>query len=440
MTDTNLAIMNALRDFIDDVHEKKLFIENKNHFTVNESKLNFQRLISLILNLPKKSVSLEIEEFFQAIGKAKLSCTKSAFTQQRSKLSYEFFSVLSAKLLDENYLRNKKTMKRWKKFILCAVDGSTINMINKPDVKEFFGTLSNQHLEYPMARIMGIYDVLNNVTIACNLFPIAFTEKKIIKQWIEISQPDQLLLYDRAFPGFVTIFLHHQQETTIHYLMRAKESMNEEVRAFADSNSRDSILSFEADRNNVRDLYELGYKIKRGTMQKVRAIKVKLKSGEVEILLTNLFDRKEYPFRVFKDLYFKRWGIETNYNAQKNYLQIECFSGTKVNSILQDFYAAVFIGNLQSILANSCQKKTQDKTSHRKHKYKINRNIAIGLMKNRIPKLFLDHSPEKALREIIEQQMKFFEPIRPNRTNPRKRQSRKLSGKYLTELNYKRAL
>jgi len=431
--------MNELRQFVDKVHAEKMFIENKNHFTVNDSKLNFERLIALILNLPKKSISLEIENFFQAIGKVELSCTKSAFTQQRSKLSYEFFCGLIAKLLDENSLRNKK-MKRWKKFILCGVDGSIINMINKPDVKEFFGTQGNEHVEYPMARIMGIYDVLNNVTVACNLFPIMATEQTILKHWIEVTGPDKLLLYDRGFPGFANMFLHQQQETTIHYVMRAKHGMNEDVRKFVKSNVKDSILYFEANRGNVQDLYKLGYKITVGTKLKVRAIKVKLKGGEVEILLTNLVDRKEYPVKIFKDLYFKRWGIETNYNAQKNYLQIECFSGTKVNSILQDFYAAIFIGNLQSILATSCEKKVEQKTGHRKYKYKINKNVAIGLMKNKIPRLFLDRFPEKVLKEITEQQMKFFEPIRANRTNPRKSQVRKMRGKYQTELNYKRVL
>ena len=440
MTNTNLAIINSLRQFIDEVHENKMFIDNKNHFTVNDSKLNFRRLISLILNLPKKSISLEIEDFFQAIGKSELSCTKSAFTQQRSKLSHEFFCALTAKLLDENYFQNKKSMKRWKKFILCAVDGSTMSMIKKPDVRDFFGTQSNQHLEYPMGRIMGIYDVLNNVTIACNLFPVALTESTIIKHWIEVSQPDQLLLYDRGFPGFVNLFLHQQQETPRHYVMRSKQDMNENIREFVKSKPRDSILYFQADKENVQSLYKLGYKIKIGTKLKVRAIKVKLKGGEMEILLTNLFERKEYPLRIFKALYFKRWGIETNYSAQKNYLQIECFSGTKVNSILQDFYATVFIGNLQSILANSCQEKVEGKTRARKYKYKINRNMAIGIMKNKIPTLFLNPYPEIILLEITEQQMKFFEPIRPDRSNPRKWRSIKHHGKYLTQSNYKRVL
>lgn len=64
MTDSNLVILNLIRDFIENVHLKKMFIENKNHFTVDDSKLNFSRLVAFILNLPKKSVALELEEFF----------------------------------------------------------------------------------------------------------------------------------------------------------------------------------------------------------------------------------------------------------------------------------------------------------------------------------------------------------------------------------------
>ena len=82
----------------------------------------------------------------------------------------------------------------------------------------------------------------------------------------------------------------------------------------------------------------------------------------------------------------------------------------------------------------------EKKTCRRKFKYKMNRNMAIGIMKNRIPNLILNRFPEKTLKEITQLQMKFYEPIRPGRSFPRIRKSKKLSGKYQTELNYKRAL
>ena len=440
MTNTNIIILNTVRKYIQKIKEEKVFMKNKNHFTVDDSKLNFHRLVSLILNLPKRSLTIELEDFFNSIGKGELTCTKSAFTQQGSKLDYNFFASLSSQLVETYYAVNKKNIKRWNGFILCGVDGSTITLINKPDVVSYFGSQVNQHVGIPMARIMGVYDVLNNVSIVCNLFPIDVGEQTIVKHWTEAFQADHLFIYDRAFPGFVTMFLHHQQERTLHYVMRAKHGMNDLVREFANSKSKDTFLFFEADNNQVQELNTLGYKIKAGTRLKVRAIKVKLKSGEVEILLTNLFDKTEHPTSIFKALYFKRWGIETNYNTQKNYLQLECFSGTKVNSILQDFYATVIVGNLQSILSQSFEEKIFKETKHRKHVYQVNRNIAIGLMKNRIPRLFLDRGPERMLKELLQLQQRYYEPIRMGRSFVRKKMSRKLSGKYQTVTNYKRVL
>lgn len=440
MNDTNIMILNTLKEYIQKVKEEKLFMSNKNHFTVHDSKLNFERLVSLILNLPKKSLSIELVEFFNSIGKGELTCTKSAFTQQRSKLNYNFFASLSSKLVEIYYEQNKNKIKKWNGFILCGVDGSTITLINKPDVVNYFGTQTNQHVDIPMGRIMGIYDVLNNISIASNLFPIAISEQAVLKHWVVAFKADHLFIYDRGFPGFVNLFLHHQQEQTINYVMRCKLSMNPSVSEFVKSNAKSRILTFKSDKDHVQELKKLGYKVTPGTELKVRAVKVKLKNGETEVLLTNLFDKKKYPDSIFKDLYFKRWGIETNYNTQKNYLQLECFSGTKVNSILQDFYATVFVGNLQSILSQSFEEKITNETQHRKHHYKINRNVAIGLMKNRIPRLFLDRGPERMLKELLQLQARYYEPVRKGRSFERKRISRKLSGKYQTVTNYKRVL
>lgn len=69
--------------------------------------------------------------------------------------------------------------------------------------------------------------------------------------------------------------------------MRAKHGMNAKVREFVDSKAKDAFIYLEAERKPCSELYELGYKIKKGSTIKVRAIKVKLRGRE--ILLTNLF-------------------------------------------------------------------------------------------------------------------------------------------------------
>ncbi|WP_257791425.1 transposase [Methanosphaera sp. BMS] len=57
----------------------------------------------------------------------------------------------------------------------------------------------------------------------------------------------------------------------------------------------------------------------------------------METLATNLFD-KSMTIDDFKEIYNKRWTIETNYDKLKNKLETENFSGRRKIIIEQDFY------------------------------------------------------------------------------------------------------
>lgn len=48
----------------------------------------------------------------------------------------------------------------------------------------------------------------------------------------------------------------------------------------------------------------------------------------------------------FKELYFKRWGIEIKYDELKNRLEIENFTGATKIAIEQDFYASIYLSNM----------------------------------------------------------------------------------------------
>ena len=51
----------------------------------------------------------------------------------------------------------------------------------------------------------------------------------------------------------------------------------------------------------------------------LRIVKFELPSSEIETLLTNLFDIEESEF---KELYFKRWPVEVNFDIVKNKLEL----------------------------------------------------------------------------------------------------------------------
>ena len=114
-----------------------------------------------------------------------------------------------------------------------------------------------------------------------------------------------------------------------------------------------------------------------------------------EILATNLpFD--EYPPEILKELYRKRWKIETNFDRLKNIIHLENFSGYSEEIILQDFYANIFMFNFLMAMKLDADRKVKEKHKDKnlQHEYKTNLNVLYGLIKLDMPDL-LSHDPQK---------------------------------------------
>lgn len=142
--------------------------------------------------------------------------------------------------------------------------------------------------------------------------------------------------------------------------------------------------------------------------------------------MTSLLDSKKYSSKKFKELYFKRWGVETFYDELKNKLKVEHFSGYSNNTIQQDFNVAVFISNIQSLIVNDLEEEIQIETKNRKLKYKVNSNLSYGFLKDRI--IFLLEQSNNMEEELKLLFKKHLVPIRPHRNYERK------VGKYKTRL------
>ena len=102
----------------------------------------------------------------------------------------------------------------------------------------------------------------------------------------------------------------------------------------------------------------------------IRIVKIKLKTGEIELLATNL-NEKEFTKEELKELYNKRWTIETGYDKLKNIIQLEEFSGIRKEIIEQDFYAGVFIYNLATTIKFDIEKSNKHKIKNKDKKYRI---------------------------------------------------------------------
>ena len=417
MVEANLKIINELKLVLEEVSNnvelKSLFVDNPESFSRNR-KLTLEKIVGIIINMPKRSLSIEINDFFNLLNDSK-PATKGAFSLQRGKLLPVFFQVWNAWLVAYFYKHYGSDIKRWKGFILLAVDGSSVNLVEKKDVIDYFGTKTNQFGSTPMARIVQTYDVLNDITVMSVISPSTVSEKAIITSQLDRLYSDSITIFDRGFPGYEIMYLMQNQESSRHFVMRCKVDFNNEVRRFMRSKKTSIIIELTPTPLVVRELYKKGFIITKTTTIKVRMVKVKLSTGVTEVLLTNLYDEQEYTNEDLKFLYGLRWGIETSYGTQKNQLQLEQFSGHRVICIQQDFYASVFVSNLQSLISKQCDEYLKEININRKHNYKINLNVSWGALKNNIVHLFFIHEPKELLIKLQHLFERSTEPIRPNR-------------------------
>jgi hypothetical protein len=124
----------------------------------------------------------------------------------------------------------------------------------------------------------------------------------------------------------------------------------------------------------------------------VRLLKFTLSTGETEVLLTTLIDRRRYPRAEFEQVYHWRWS------------EVERFSGFSEISIKQDFYGVIFLATLESILTKSSQAELTIKDIKRQTKTlaQVNRAVSYVALVDRAAQLLADprSSPEETLEEL----------------------------------------
>jgi len=152
-------------------------------------------------------------------------------------------------------------------------------------------------------------------------------------------------------------------------------------------------------------------------------IKIILDSGEEEVLITNLTD-KRFGKNAFKKLYFMRWSIETKYDIVKNKLELENFNTRTIESIEQDFYATMLLANFASSCAIDVQEEINKECNNKGNKYqqKANMNELFGILKDRLVLALIQDTPAvqaEMIESILDEIRRHTTQVKPNRSTPR---------------------
>lgn len=305
MVQANLKILEDLGRFLHDVTTHGV---NRAFFTVRpqdftrERRLPMQSVIALLLNFCKRSLGVEIAEFFALFAPETVPPTHGAFCQQRSKLKAAFFQVWNHLLCESFYTHYAGAVKRWRGFLVVACDGSTLYLPEGKELKEHFGTQDNRYTEVPMARALQVYDVRNGLTLWAGLAGIRTSESTLLLENLGHLPLGSVVLLDRYFPSFALMHLLTQQGRGLHFVMRCKVGYCREVKAFVASGKSSKTVVLKATSQALETLHRLGYEIPKEASLQVRLVKVVLATGEVEVLLTDLLSEALYGVEDFKAL------------------------------------------------------------------------------------------------------------------------------------------
>jgi hypothetical protein len=402
-TTTTMSIVETSKNRVDDQKFLNIARQRPQDFT-RDRKMPFSRLILFMLNMVKSSIQTCLDRFLELIGQEDLHMTQQSFSEARQKIKWEAFQDLFITIVNHIYTGFYRT---WHGYRVSAIDGTKLQLPDDQKLREYYGTVGRGSTA-ATAQASALFDVFNDIVMDAQMEPIKTDERELALRHIDAlyampSFDKELILLDRGYPSFELI--ERLRSRNIRFLMRVRKKFNLTIDSLREGDHEVSLQQ-----KGHQDIC-------------IRVIKFTLPSGEEETLITDLTD-KRMGIKAFKGLYFKRWPIETKYDELKNKLEIENFSGRTVNAIKQDFFITMYMTNVAAVACREAQidvDKARD-GKHNKYSYHVNRNHAIGTLKDHFILAVLDSNRWRRgykVERILFLLAQHVAPTRPERSIPR---------------------
>jgi len=371
-----------------------------------ECVLTFPVLLLLLLQKSLKSLQTHVHAFLEqlAAGSALPRLSGGALTHARAKLRASAFTELNASALLATVYgpEHAALVQRWHGHRLLGVDSSLLRLPSHAAVGEQYGWVqcASQHgpqERYPQGRVSVLYDLLNQIGLEGRLAGSTVAETELAHQHLAAVQPRDVLLNDRGFTGYrwsVAV-----RAIGAHFVSRASRGSFAAVQRLFARNVADvsEVVTLRALKALRAECREQGWPL----ALTVRLVTVRLKSGELEVLVTSLLEETLYPTAAFGPVYWQRWGQETYYGRLKGRLDLEHCSGRTVAAVEQDFHATVLLSNVEGVVSGPAQAELAARTAGRAQPAQVNRAVSFHALKYRLIELLTSRVPAaQVLKEL----------------------------------------
>jgi hypothetical protein len=375
-------------------------------FFTRKRKMTFSDILLFILDNSKANTQTALNRFFPHVLNENNVMSQQALSKARSHFDHSPFEFFFREQIQRRFC-GEHEIRLLHGFHVFAVDGSYVALPDMPGLLEAFGGTGGNS-NSPTAKISMLYDVMNDFIVDAAIDKIHTSEQNLALRHIDklsnIKGADKkLLIFDRGYPSMELI--HELEKHGLYYLMRVKNKWKREVTEVC---SDDSIIELQ-------------------DKTRMRVVRVQLKSGESETLISNLL---ELEYEKFSRLYFMRWPIETKYDVLKNKLEIENFTGYTKNVILQDFWSTMYLSNLASVAKEEANEEVRKDRTGKKNRYEYAANMSqiIATLREYLARTCFAKTEKERLdymNLIMAQIRRAVVPIRPNRATTRPAAPRK---------------
>lgn len=414
--------------------EKEKYVVNPKSDFTRRGKTSFKDDINFIIGTSGRTLKEELYNYF---GYNKDIISVPGIVQSRAKIKEEAFMAL-LKEINKSYA----TIKKINGYLLCAVDGSDMNIYPDPEETSTRVTKKENRKCANQYHLNAIYDILNHRFIDAIIEGVRkLGEIPALIKLIDSYHDDKtIFMADRGYISYNA--LEHIRQSGHKFLFRCQDihSRNSIIKKFNyPKNEEEFDIEVEITLTNDRNIYKgnedthrfiasnqnFDYLDKENHeyKSKYRVLRFKI-NDDYECIITNL-DKDEFNINEIKELYGLRWQIETAFRHLKYSVSLLAFHSKKREFIKQEIWARFILYNL-SFIVIECINDSKIKKSE-KFIYKLNIKNTMHIIRDLLLKRKSGYPPD--LLEMIEREIL---PIRPNR-----KYACKVYGKSLIHFNYR---
>ena len=313
----------------------------------------------------------------------KLDVTASAYCQARMKLPLAVFEQLLGSV-SQGLQHEPLDEGRWLGHRTFWADGSSFSMPDTPALQEHFGQSGKQlpGCGFPVAHLLALFHAGTGLVVRMLAAPLRTHDLSQVVELHPDLHPGDVLVADRGFCSYAHLALLVQ--TGVHAVFRLHQR---------------HIVDFTPGRPHVKPrtrgkrhkgqprsgwLQQLGehdqlvHWLKPLTCpqwmdkEQFRHLPERLEVRELQYrvdrkgfrvttitLVTTLLDAVLYPVEAFAQLYYARWGIETNFAHLKTTMGLDVLKCKTVDGVLKELIVFALIDNLVRLVMIQAARRQQ---------------------------------------------------------------------------------